>query len=343
MLLFSLRLHCVRASGGRCCTLDKEVPRARWFNAEVACLGAPSSEAAGLETFFPLTTLLAGFGTIGLTVASIPEARRFVQGWMPPIIWVLCRDYTLWVVVFLALLTVVPPMIDRGRRSILTAATLRNTNIELTTAVISLRGRLMHLITKISDVAQGNQDGTFIQHTLLECCNYFKQRSIETDSASSGSAVDAMLFELKLKQGRPERLERKKFTHDTAEESNPRISRRRGTDAAELLDGLTIRRDPIATATPDQRASLLSAMGCSESKYRDFLIVPVVRDRKAPGAEGVYGALMIMAEHPGALRQSDHTLLSTFAGVFSLALAADRVIPRVRSESQDLEQEAQLA
>lgn len=285
-----------------------------------------------VKYFVSWSTLLSVVGTAGLAIAGLPEARSTLQEWIPPAIWEWGSRYVVVVVLAFALLAVAPVMIDTGLTRLRTKSGVRNKNIELSTAAAILSRRVGHLVTKINDSVGGNRDKRYLLHTLQECCKYFKQRAIQVEGVSPDAQVEAVLFEVQLnKDGSPALLNRQVQTHATAGDFAPKISRRNSRDSGELLDGLVANRNPVFSASGPDRDSLGRAMGGAGSQYSEILIVPVHRDRKSDGCEGIYGVLMVMAEAPNTLRALDHELISTFAWLCTAAISVDSATKTAKS------------
>lgn len=278
-----------------------------------------------LKFFFPLSIWPAAISTVGLSILGIPEARTRIKPFVPGELWAFLSEWVVLLVVILALVAILPSAISRGRVHLRQQHGLLRKNTELKTAALSFSARTSHLMTKVQDVLDGERDKRYLSHTLAECASYFKQRAIQVLGIEQDVGIHAMLFRVARSSNGSVKLERIDQTHQTAGDFDVSLSTHKNRDAGEIVSQVVDHRQPVFIkdkAKVDQFEGLLKL---TTSKYKEYLIVPVYRDGKTSGPDGVQGALMIMSEAQNSFRESDSAVLQTYAWFCSAALAVDDI------------------
>lgn len=281
-----------------------------------------STAATFFSTISPILTIA---GAAGLAVISIDDVRQQARVWFAPSVWEWGAANKVAVVVVLSLLASLPPLLSKWivRRQALQRETRRN--VELTSAASSQSSRVAHLITKISDVRNGEIDGKYIGYTLMEACNYFKTRAVHTSGAGTGDRIEAYLMRANRNGRGTIYFERFRQTHTPASDFGYNLSGHQNRVATETISDLLSGSGYVFTANDADLERIQDAfkMPKESSPYRQYLAVPVRKDRKITDPKDVWGLLFLMSTAPGMLRETDEALLTTYSWYISAALALD--------------------
>lgn len=281
-----------------------------------------NSSATVISAISPLLTIV---GAAGLAVISIDDVRHQARAWFAPSLWEWGSVNKVAVVVALSLLASLPPLLSKwlARRQALNRETRRN--VELTTAAGSQSSRVAHLITKIGDVRNGEIDGKYIGYTLMEACNYFKTRAVHTSGAGTGDRIEAYLMRAKRNGSGMIYFERFRQTHTPASDFGYILSGHKNRVATETINELLGGSGYVFTSNDAELERIQDAFKVPKetSPYRQYLAVPVRKDRKITDPKDVWGLLFLMSTAPGMLRETDEALLTTYSWYISAALALD--------------------
>lgn len=270
--------------------------------------------------------VLTVVGSAGLTLIGVETFRSSARAWVPPAIWTWASENSILIVLSLVAMILLPQIYDSWATQALFATRESKKNVELSTAARSLSLRTAHLVTKTEDSIGGVRDNQYIRHTVIECCKYFRLRAAAVNGVPIEAQVEAVLFEVVVaNDGSPVKLDRKYQTHETRDNFAPNFTRNRNPLCGKLLDTLLVERVGLYKSSEDDVAELEKAMGGTVGGYREYLIVPVMKDRKVEGVEGIYGALMLMSEEPHTFYSTDRELLATYAWYCTAAISVDRV------------------
>jgi len=281
-----------------------------------------NSAATFISVISPILTIV---GAAGLAVISIDDVRQQARVWFAPSVWEWGAENKVAVVVALSLLASLPPLLSKWivRRQALRRETRRN--VELTTAAGSQSSRVAHLITKIGDVRNGEIDGKYIGYTLMEACNYFKTRAVHTSGAGAGDRIEAYLMRSNRNGRGTIYFERYRQTHTPASDFGYNLSGHQNRVATETISELLSGSGYVFTANEADLERVQDAFKIPKesSPYRQYLAVPVRKDRKITDPKDVWGLLFLMSTAPGMLRETDEALLTTYSWYISAALALD--------------------
>lgn len=277
--------------------------------------------ATWVSRLAPYATIL---GAIGLAIVSIDDVRDQFRGWFAPTLWNWGADNKIWVVVALAALTVIPSVVARAMSRRLQVDRDTKRNLELTTAAQSHSSRVAHLITKASDVRVGEVDDKYIGHTLVEACAYFKSRAIHTQGIDPAERVEACILRANWAGNGRDFFERERQTHINPGEFAYKLSSHKNPDAAALIK-LLLSQSYFYADSADSIGLFQRAMKVDPqaTTFKQFLAVPLLRDRKSVDQTRVWGVLVLMSTAPSMLRETDARLLETYGWFVSAAKALD--------------------
>ncbi len=287
---------------------------------------------------WPIWTTIAS--AAGMAIIATPDMR----GWFKPLVaaplWDFTRDWVILLVLVLAALATLPQAVHQGQTHLRQRQRDLKKNTELKTAAISFSARTANLITKVDDVLSGERDKRYLSHTLSECANYFRARAMQISTLEADQEMHVMLFRLIRSANGALKFERIRQTHTTAGDFDVSISSHKNSDAAIVFNQVVENRRHFFASNEEDVAAFERVLKLREPRYKEYMIVPMFRDGKTVGSDGVEGALMLMSEAQRSIRESDAEVLQTYAWFCSAAQAADKI----RSAENAIEsQEAEVA
>ncbi|MHA3684876.1 hypothetical protein ACXR2W_11550 [Leucobacter sp. HY1908] len=260
-----------------------------------------------------------------MAVIGAPDLRAKLKSVVPADIWDLCRDWALLLVVFLAIASLLPTAIAQGRGHLRQRQRDLKKNTALKAAAMSFSARTANLITKVDDVINGELDKRYLAHTLSECAGYFRTRAMQVIGLEADSQMHAKLFRVVRSGNGSTKLEQIVGTHTTAGEFNVSLTSHKNPEAARIISRIADECKYYFVSKVGDVAAFERLLKLKGPKYKEYMLVPMYRDGKATGPEAVVGALMLMAEHAGSIREADAEVLQTYAWYCSAALAADKL------------------
>ena len=264
-------------------------------------------------------------GTAGLAAIGIEDVRAQTKPWIPGPVWEWASGNQIVVVLILAVAAVAPAAIRPAIIQHKQIARDVQKNLEMSTYSRSLSARTAHLITKKKDVDDGVRDKAYIAHTLRECAAYLKERAINVSGLDSSERVEASLLRIVCTNNGRDRVERYAQTQvDTGEFPGKLSTHNMPAENRRFLKRLRDEQYTFVEAQADVAQTWsIFGMGSAPAAYAQFLFVPVLLDRKAEGIERTWGTLVVTSTAAGALRETDATLIQTYAWFLSAALAFD--------------------
>lgn len=266
--------------------------------------------------------ILIGLGTYMLTALELDL-------WMdPPWFRDWISEWRGWVVVAAIALIVAPTPIEGLLRNFAARGKLARQNGEVSVAVKAVGYRTAYLIAKLREAAEGTHDGTYNNHTLNECVNYFKtRRSIGGDEVDYRDVQFACVYYERRSTRENSVFERKGSSGveptDVVGTTSPRSS-----DAArELCELINSGRIAFSRSSSAWHGVIVSVT----TGYQAALAVPILNGMRQ--GDDVVGMLVILATSAEAIREADAPLLSAYGWHLAAARQIDESARSLRATS----------
>lgn len=236
------------------------------------------------------------------------------------------KDYSVFVIVLLVCLVVLPPPIARGISSLRDreAALLRN--VEAFAAYRGLASRAANLVGKLRESFDGTVTNQYQNHLLHDCQSYFKSRPMpDGRERPHDFQVEASFYGLTVNR-QSKLLERKLFTNTDRSRMRANFSNRSPGEGRIAVDKISTGGYAYCGDVADPEvAGALGIKDGSSRNYRTFLSVPVFRDRKSEGDDRVIGMLSVNVTHRDVIHESDRHILEVYAWFLAVAFQADQL------------------